>query len=134
VAGGTPETIAASPATFVDHFRVRIDPEKSGETDAFMRFDFADAGSVGLHVRRAVAEFVAAPDDHYREPDMVLRMAGETWAKIFVSAETPEALIASGEIEVSGDAAEAARVLDLFDRYVPERAVVVPSAALFHNH
>jgi len=127
-----PETIAASPATFVDHFRVRIDPEKSGETDTFMRFDFADAGSVGLHVRRAVAEFVAAPDDHYREPDMVLRMAGETWAKIFVSAETPEALIASGEIEVAGDAAEAARVLDLFDRYVPERAVVVPSAALFH--
>jgi len=127
-----PETIAASPATFVDHFRVRIDPEKSGETDTFMRFDFADGGSVGLHVRRAVAEFVAAPDDHYREPDMVLRMAGETWAKIFVSAETPEALIASGEIEVAGDAAEAARVLDLFDRYVPERAVVVPSAALFH--
>ena len=38
-------------------------------------------------------------------------------------------LIASGEIEVAGDAAEAARLINLFDRYAPERAVVVPPAA-----
>lgn len=61
-------------------------------------------------------------------------MSGETWAKIFASAETPEALIAAGEVTVSGDAAEAARLIDLFDRYVPETAVVVPSAALFHDY
>jgi len=128
-----PEAIAASPTTYLDHFRVRIDPEKSAETEAMMRFDFDHGGSAGLHVRRAVAEFVESPDDHYRDPDITLAMSGETWAKIFVSAETPEALIASGEITVSGDAAEAARLIDLFDRYVPEQAVVVPAAALFHQ-
>jgi len=41
----------------------------------------------------------------------------------------PEDLIESGEIEVTGEAAEAARLIDLFDRYVPEKAVVVPPAA-----
>lgn len=130
----TAEVIASSPTTYVDYFRVRINPELSGDTEAMMRFDFADGSSAGLHIRRAVAEFVASPDDHYRDPDMVLAMSGETWAKIFVSAETPEALITSGEIEVSGDAAEAALLIDLFDRYIPERAVVVPPGALFHNH
>lgn len=129
-----PEVIAASPMTYVDHFRVRIDPEKSGETDAFMRIDFADGNSAGLHIRRAVAEFVADPDIHYRDPDLTLAMAGEAWAKIFLSAEAPADLISGGEIEVSGDAAEAARLIDLFDRYEPSEAVVVPAAALYHKH
>lgn len=129
-----PEVIAATPVTYVDYFRVRINPELSGDTEAMIRFDFADGSSAGLHIRRAIAEFVAAPEDHYREPDVTLEMSGETWAKIFVSAETPETLIAAGEITVSGNAAEAARLIDLFDRYVPEQAVVVPPAALFHNH
>ena len=129
-----PEVIAASPATYVDHFRVRINPELSGDTEAVMRIDFTDGSNAGLHIRRAVAEFVAEPEAHYRAPDIVLAMSGETWARIFVSADTPEALIASGEIAVTGDAAEAARLIDLFDRYVPERAVVVPPGALFHNH
>jgi alkyl sulfatase BDS1-like metallo-beta-lactamase superfamily hydrolase len=124
-----PEVIAAAPTTYLDYFRVRIDPEKSGETDQVLRFDFADGSSAGLHVRRAVAEYVASPDDHYREPDMTLAMSGETWAKIYLSQAAPADLIASGEIEVAGDAAEAARVIDLFDRYVQEEAVLVPPAA-----
>jgi alkyl sulfatase BDS1-like metallo-beta-lactamase superfamily hydrolase len=124
-----PEVIAATPTTYVDYFRVRIDPEKSGETERVVRFDFSDGNSVGLHIRRAVAEFVASPDEHYRQPDIVLSMSGETWAKIYLSQATPAELIASGEIEVSGNAAEAARVIDLFDRYSPEKAVVIPPAA-----
>jgi alkyl sulfatase BDS1-like metallo-beta-lactamase superfamily hydrolase len=124
-----PDVIAAAPTTYLDYFRVRIDPEKSGDTDKVLRFDFADGSSAGLHVRRAVAEYVASPDDHYREPDMTLAMSGETWAKIYLSQAAPADLIASGEIEVTGDAAEAARVIDLFDRYVQEEAVLVPPAA-----
>lgn len=124
-----PEAIAASPTTFLNYFRVRIDPEKSGDTDKVLRFDFADGTSAGLHVRRAVAEFVASPDEHYRKPDITLAMSGETWAKLYVSQGMPEDLIESGEIEVTGEAAEAARLIDLFDRYVPQKAVVVPPAA-----
>ena len=57
----SPEVIVASPAVFVDYFRVRIDPSKSGETDKFVRFNFSDGASAGLHIRRAVVEFVPAP-------------------------------------------------------------------------
>jgi alkyl sulfatase BDS1-like metallo-beta-lactamase superfamily hydrolase len=124
-----PEAIIASPTTYVDYFRVRIDPKKSGETDKVLRFDFAKGTSVGLHVRRAIAEFVPSPDKYHRKPDVTLAMAEETWVKLYVSQATPDDLIKSGEIKVTGNAAEAARLIDLFDRYVPEKAVVVPPAA-----
>lgn len=127
-----PETIISSPTAFVDFFRVRIDPSKSGETDSFVRFDFADGTSAGLHIRCAVVELIAEPDKYHRKPDVTLSMAGETWVKVYLSQGTPEELIKSGEIKVTGDPAESARLINLFDRYSPERAVVIPPAALSH--
>jgi alkyl sulfatase BDS1-like metallo-beta-lactamase superfamily hydrolase len=130
-----PETIAAFPETFVDYFRVRIDPVKSGKTDRVLRFDFLDGTRAGLHVRRAVAEFIEDPAAYPREPDIVLKLSGEAWAKVYLSAATTEALIKDGEIIVNeGDPAEAARVLDLFDRYDPSRAIVIPSATMVQDH
>jgi alkyl sulfatase BDS1-like metallo-beta-lactamase superfamily hydrolase len=127
-----PEQISASPTTFVDYFRVRIDPLKSDETDNFVRFDFADGTSAGLHVRRAIAEFIAVPDAYMREPDIILSLSGETWARLYLSQATPEELIENGDLKVAGDAAEAARLINLFDRYSPQQALVVPPLALDH--
>jgi alkyl sulfatase BDS1-like metallo-beta-lactamase superfamily hydrolase len=127
-----PAQISASPATFVDYLRVRIDPMKSDETDSFVRFDFTDGTSAGLHVRRAIAEFVAVPDAYMREPDIILSLSGETWARLYLSQATPEELIESGDLKVAGDAAEAARLINLFDRYSPQQALVVPPLAADH--
>jgi len=128
------ESIVADPTRFVDFFRVRIDPTKSGNTNRFVRFDFADGSKAGLHIRRAVAEFVADPDAYRMKPDVTLKMTGQTWAKLYLSQATPEDLTKSGEIEVRGDATEAARMLGLFDRYRPEKAVVIPPAFLDHAY
>ena len=125
----SPEVIAASPADFVDYFRVRIDPSKSGETDKFIRFNFPDGVSAGLHIRRAVAEFIAAPDEHLRKSDITLMMSGKTWASLYLSQKTPQELIESEDLKVIGSAAEAARLINLFDRFSPSKAVVVPPAA-----
>ncbi len=105
---------------------------RSGETDRFVRFDFADGTTAGLHIRRAVAEFVVEPGKYIRKPDVTLAMSGETWASLYLSRVTPEDLIKSGDLKVTGDPAEAARLINLFDRYSPERAVVIPAAALDH--
>jgi alkyl sulfatase BDS1-like metallo-beta-lactamase superfamily hydrolase len=129
-----PEAIAAAPARSVDHFRVRIDPAKSDKTNKFILFEFSDGTRAGLHIRRAVAEFVPEPDNYQRKPDITMTMAGETWAKVFLSQAMPEELIKSGEIKVKGDAAEAARLINLFDRYRPEKAVVIPPAFLEHAY
>ena len=130
-----PETIAAFPETFVDYFRVRIDPARSGETDQVLRFDFPGGKSVGLHVRRAVAEFIEDPAAYPRGPDIVLELSPEAWAKVYLSAAPLDELVGGKEIDVTqGDAKEAARVLGLFDRYDPERAVVVPPSTLVQGH
>ena len=129
-----PEAVIASPTTFVDYFRVRLDPQKSDTTNKFMRFEFADGSKAGLHIRRAVAEFVADPDSYQREPDLTLAMTGEAWVKLYLSQAVPEDLIKNGEIKVKGDAAEAARLINLFDRYRPEKAVVIPPAFLEHAY
>ncbi len=50
----------------------------------------------------------------------------------YLSQATREALIKSGDLKVTGDSAEASRLINLFDRYSPEKAVVVPSVALDH--
>jgi alkyl sulfatase BDS1-like metallo-beta-lactamase superfamily hydrolase len=129
-----PAFIVATPTIYVDFFRVRIDPLKSDQTDKFVRFDFSDGTTAGLHVRRAVAEFVLDPDEYYRKPDFTLAMTGETWVKVYLSQAMPEDLIKNGEIKVTGDANEAARVINLFDRYSPENAVAIPPAILEHAH
>ena len=112
-----PETIARLPTSFVDYFRVRIDPEKSDMTNKFIQFDFADGTSAGLHIRRAIAEYIAEPGNYVQKPDVTLAMSGEGWAKLYLSQATPEDMIKSGDIKVTGDAAEAARLINLFDRY-----------------
>jgi alkyl sulfatase BDS1-like metallo-beta-lactamase superfamily hydrolase len=129
-----PAVISASPNTFVDYFRVRIDPLKSGETDSFVQFDFSDGSSSGLHIRRAVAEFIDEPGNHVREPDIRLKMSGEAWTKLYLSQSTPEEMISSREIVVTGDTGEAARLINLFDRYSPEKALVIPPATLAQDH
>jgi len=64
----------------------------------------------------------------------VLKLSPQAWVKVYLSAETMEKLIEDKELEVTqGDAAEAARVLNLFDRYDPGRAVVIPST-LIQDH
>ena len=126
------DVIVTTPSRYVDYFRVRINPEKSGDTDKFIRFNFADGSQAGLHIRRAVAEFVPEPDKYRRDADITLAMSGETWTKIYLSQTTPEDLISKGEIKVNGDAKEAARLINFFDRYQPEKAVVIPQA--FRDH
>lgn len=128
------ESIQANPAKFIDYFRVRIDPIKSDTTNKVICFEFPDGTKAGLHVRRAVAEFIPEPDRYQYKPDLTLAMTGETWAKLYLSLATPEDLIQSGAVTVTGDAAEAARLINLFDRYRPERAVVIPPACLEHAH
>ncbi len=68
------ETIAESPETFVDYFRVRIDPEKSEAIDKVVEFVFSDKGNhaVALHVRRGIAEYIPVPDDYLKKADFVL--------------------------------------------------------------
>ena len=122
-----PVVIAEHPTTFVDYFRVRIDPGKSGDTDKVIKFKFTNTNkTAGLHIRRAIAEFVANPGDYYRPADIEITMSGEAWAKLYLNSASLEDLAKAKEIEINvGSVDEVSQLLDLFDVYHPEKAVLI---------
>ncbi len=122
------EIIAASPDTFVNFFRVRIDPRKSADTDQVVEFVFTDKGNFGvaLHVRCGIAEYVPVPADHYRKPDHVLKLDSETWAGLYLNAVSLNDAIDSGKVQLAGDRGQVTQIFDMFDRFNPTRNYIVP--------
>jgi alkyl sulfatase BDS1-like metallo-beta-lactamase superfamily hydrolase len=122
------ETIAGSPETFVDFFRVRIDPKKSENTDKIVEFVFTDKGNhaVALHVRRGIAEYIPVPADYLRKSDYVLKLDSETWAGLYLSAVSLEDAIDSGKVQLKGDNGEMVKVFDMFDKFKPTKNFMVP--------
>ena len=121
------ETIAAAPETFVDFFRVRIDPKKSENTDKIVEFVFTDKGNhaVALHVRRGIAEYIPVPVDYFRKSDYVLQLDSETWAGLYLSAVSFGDAIGSEKVMLTGNKKEMKGIFDMFDKYRPERALLV---------
>lgn len=122
-----PQAIAAAPEVTVNYFRVRLDPKKSSNTDKVLLFDFkGDHGTVGLHIRRAIAEYLDDPKEHYKAADVIMSLSGEAWVKLYLSQATAQELVKSKEIKMKqGSAEEAQHLIGLFDKYRPEKALLV---------
>jgi len=122
------ETIAGSPETFVNFFRVRIDPRKSENTDKVVEFVFTDKGdhAVALHVRRGIAEYIPVPADYFRKSDYVLKMDSETWVGLYLSAVSLKDAIDSGKVKVYGDQDEMTKLFEMFDKFRPTKNYMVP--------
>ena len=123
------EIIAQSPETFVDFFRVRIDPKKAQDTDTVVELQFTDRGNrtVALHVRRGVVEYIPVPADYFRKPNAILQLDGATWAALYLSQTDLERALADGEVHVKeGDPQELAKVWALFDRFQQTSNYTVP--------
>jgi len=115
-----PGIIAESPAIFVNYHRVRIDPGQAENTDRVIVFDFGEKGRAGLHIRRGVAEFLADPSMHYRQPDVAMTLSGESWAKLYLDQSNLAQLVDAGEVKLTkGDIKSAAALLELFDALDP---------------
>jgi alkyl sulfatase BDS1-like metallo-beta-lactamase superfamily hydrolase len=122
----TPESIAASPTTFVNYYRVRIDPQKAEQSDKVLAFAFPQQ-TVALHVRRGVAEFIPEPAKYLRQPDITLAMDGATWAKLYLNRTSLAEAINSGGVKViTGESSQAISLFDLFDKFQPARNFTVP--------
>jgi alkyl sulfatase BDS1-like metallo-beta-lactamase superfamily hydrolase len=121
--------IAQSPDTFVDFFRVRVDPRKAQDTDKVVAFVFTDKENkeVALHIRRGVVEYIPVPADYYRKPDYIVQLDSETWATLYLSSTDMGKALAAGKAKlVQGDQEKIAGVLDLFDKFAPTRNYKIP--------
>ncbi len=121
-------TIAGSPETFVDYFRVRIDPRKSENTDKVLEFVFTDKGdhAVALHVRGGIAEFIPVPANYYRKSDYVLKMDSETWAKLYLSLTSMADAIDTDLVKLTGKKKDVVALFELFDKFKAAKNFMVP--------
>jgi len=133
----SPDIIAADPAVYVDYHRVRIDPRKAENIDTVIAFTFTDRDNqtVGLHVRRGVAEFLPDPANNSREPDIEVSMDSATWAKLYLNLTTLRLAVARGNAQmVKGELAEAIEILNLFDKFkVIRNFFTVPPLGQIHD-
>lgn len=122
------ETIAGSPKSFVDFFRVRIDPKKSENTDKVIEFIFTDRENkaVALHIRRGIAEYIPVPSDYHQKADYILKLDSETWAGLYLSSVTLAEVISSGKVKVEGEQKEIEMIFNMFDKFKPTKNYVVP--------
>ncbi len=122
------EIIAGSPESFVDYFRVRIDPKKSEDTDKIIKFVFTDKDNkeVSLHIRRGVAEYIPVPSDYYQKADYSIKMDSKTWAALYLSSVTLSEAIDSDKVQVEGKIEDVTVIFDMFDKFKPTKNYVVP--------
>ncbi|WP_138440487.1 alkyl sulfatase dimerization domain-containing protein [Marinobacter alexandrii] len=106
-----PQAIAGSPGLYVDYYRVRINPNRSSDTEALLALKIGDQ-TFGLDIRRGVANYRSPEKMADASPDATLTMAPETWALLFNNLAAPATLAEQGKLSVAGDGLE---LLGLFD-------------------
>ena len=111
-----PAAIASQLADYVDYYRIRINAERSAETDRLIALDFGEGGTHGLHIRGGLVDFLPALDGAGRPADVEIELTAESWARIYDNLADPAVLIDSGAIRVvRGSAADAKQLFALFD-------------------
>jgi len=97
---------------FLAAMPVNLDPEKAGDADLVVGFDFTDVHEgYSLHVRNGVADLqVGFPD----APDVALRLPSGLWREIVVGARNPAVAIATGDAEVEGSTLQFVQFLGWF--------------------
>lgn len=122
------KVIVFSPTTFVDYYRVRIDPKKSEETDKVIEFEFTDKGnqSVALHIRKGVVEFIPSPANYYKKSDFIIKLDALTWADIYLNSTSIEEAIADGKISITGDKNLLVKLFSMFDVFKPTKNYTIP--------
>jgi len=113
----SPQQVCAEPARFVEYWRVRIDPIRSQDAEAVLRFDFTDGDrlSVALHLRRGVVEYVERPAEHHRPADLVLSLSARAFTALYLGESSLDALLDDGRVRLSGSRDDASTFLSYFD-------------------
>jgi alkyl sulfatase BDS1-like metallo-beta-lactamase superfamily hydrolase len=107
------ETVHKIPLRAIfESMAVRLDPEKSADTDTTVGFSFPDAGEAyAIRVRRGTAEISSGLP---KNPDVSVTMDSNTWKEIAAKMLNPAVAYAQGRIKIDGSTLTLVRFLGLF--------------------
>ena len=126
-----PESVMQSPPdTFVNQFRVRLDPGVSLGKDQQLAVSISDVKSptMALHVRGGVAEFVQDVSKHSRKSDFSISMPMEAWAAYYVGDITLDELLSHKGVKAS-DTRKVKAFFSMFDQVHPSKAALIAPSA-----
>ncbi|MEP0131901.1 MAG: alkyl sulfatase dimerization domain-containing protein [Eudoraea sp.] len=126
------EVLSTKPGTYVNLFRVRINPELSQNTDKVLVFEFTDLdenANFGLHIRRGVAEYILEPNNYHQQQHITIKLTRSLFAAYFIGETSLKELIDSNPVEIIGNKKEAFELLMQFDQIDPSK-----TRYKFQNH
>lgn len=113
---GVPASVMGNLSDYVNFYRVRVNSERSAQTEQLLALEFDKKQRYGLHVRRSLVDYVPNVAKAPRPADVVVSMKPETWVLVFNNLADPSALIDQGAIQVTrGDKEAAKAIFALFD-------------------
>lgn len=127
---GTPTTTAA--ADFIanltldqlfDSLAIRLDGPRAASERIVLNWSVDDE-TYAMTLENGVLNYL--PDKQAPEPDASITITRSSFNQVLLGAATPQDLLASGELQIDGDAMKLATLLGLLDEPDPNFAIVTP--------
>jgi len=124
--GDTSSVLGSSPDTYVNQYRVRLDPRASSgkEQQLSITITGVDTPTMALHVRGGVAEFVPDASKYYRNSDISISMPLDAWASYYVGDITLGQLLDRKDVKPS-DKSRVKAFFSLFDQVHASKALLI---------
>jgi alkyl sulfatase BDS1-like metallo-beta-lactamase superfamily hydrolase len=101
--------------TLLNQYKVRIDPEKAGNTNYLLAFAVGNAKKVGLHCRFGVVEFIDDVDQYNQAPNATVAMTQSSLVDLFMNRKPVGQILSEQGNAVKGDRQEVEKFLSYFD-------------------
>ena len=111
-----PAAIVENIDDYVNYYRIRINPERSMDTNATIKLDFGGDKIYGLEIDRAVVNYLDSEAIKNSKADVTIKLEPQAWAELYDNTATFKELVESGKIKVTqGGNARAIELMSLFD-------------------
>ena len=116
-----------TPTMLLTQYKIRIDPEKAGNTNYLLAFAVGDAKKVGLHCRYGVVEFIDDVEKYIQTPDATLTITQSSLVDLFMNRKAVGQILAEQGNSVNGDKQEVEKFLSNFDEiFSPQVNQAIP--------
>jgi alkyl sulfatase BDS1-like metallo-beta-lactamase superfamily hydrolase len=127
---GTPSTVAAADIIvrltleqLFDSLAIRIDGPRAWGERIVLNWT-VDSERYAMRLENAVLSYL--PDKQDPEADASITIARSAFNRVLLGEATPQDLLASGDLQIDGDAMKLATLLGLLDEPDPNFAIVTP--------
>jgi alkyl sulfatase BDS1-like metallo-beta-lactamase superfamily hydrolase len=103
------------PNMLISQYKVRVDPEKAGETNYLLAFAIGNAKKVGLHCRYGVVEFIGDLEGYKQAPNATVNMTQASLVDLFMNRKPIAEILSEKDNSVAGDRQEVEKFLSYFD-------------------